>query len=424
MKILNLILYSKNEEYDNMYKSIQKYLIFIKKKLNIDYYFYCFDNIDTDYKIDNDILFIKGKETYIPGILDKTIKSIEYFINKDYDYIIRSNISTPVNFELLFNFLEKHNFDFCGDTIKLKWINRKSGIINRKYFGNTFIFGTCIILSRNAYTYLIDNKDKIDYSIIDDVSIGIILNKQFDTIDIKNYFRVNNTTYPDTKYYSNDRNYNKYIPFYRNKSDDRNIDIKCIKNITENLIDNYNTYNFNDTNCIIIYNNNKNLQNCYNNIRLFYTEKIFIISNDNININGINYENIIYKYYDIGLVSCYYYFYINELYNKTLIINSTTNIDKYYKFDYKLDYLYDKKIKHNITNDVLSNLSLSTELRDYFKTYKISFVNDIQCIIDYGTLDIINNRYNLFNVIINHLSNIETNNILEQLIGLIFTKYN
>ena len=98
--ILNLILYSDSNEYNQMRDELRNYLI-IKK---IKYYFYCFDNkIESDYIFDDDILRIKGDESYLPGILDKTIKAITITSNIDYKYLVRSNISTIIDFDNLNN---------------------------------------------------------------------------------------------------------------------------------------------------------------------------------------------------------------------------------------------------------------------------------------------------------------------------------
>ena len=49
-----------------------------------------------DHNYDN-IIYIKGSETFIPGILLKTICGIEIFKDRtDFDYIIRTNISEIV----------------------------------------------------------------------------------------------------------------------------------------------------------------------------------------------------------------------------------------------------------------------------------------------------------------------------------------
>ena len=102
--ILNLILYNDSIEYNKMKNALRKYLI-IKK---IKYYFYCFDNrIEQEYIFDGDIIRIKGNETYLPGILEKTIKAIIITLNINYKYLVRSKISTIINFDKLYNYLER-----------------------------------------------------------------------------------------------------------------------------------------------------------------------------------------------------------------------------------------------------------------------------------------------------------------------------
>ena len=45
------------------------------------------------------MIYIKGEETFIPGILEKTLLAIKISSkNFTYDYIVRTNISTLVNY--------------------------------------------------------------------------------------------------------------------------------------------------------------------------------------------------------------------------------------------------------------------------------------------------------------------------------------
>ena len=78
----------------------------MNKHNNIKSYFIKYNNkIQTDVVLENDTIFIKGVETYIPGCLDKTIKSIEYIIktNIEFDFIFRTNLSSVVNLNKFFN---------------------------------------------------------------------------------------------------------------------------------------------------------------------------------------------------------------------------------------------------------------------------------------------------------------------------------
>jgi hypothetical protein len=151
---------------------------------SIDYYFITYDeNLTEEFKLINDTLFIKGNENYM-NILDKTIKALRYFINiKDYDFIIRTNISTAFNYKLLYNYLNeipKNNIYLGGIVFNLNWIDVKYGITNEnieKYLlkGLKFFQGTCIILSSDVAKNIIENSDKLIYDVVDDVSIGLFI---------------------------------------------------------------------------------------------------------------------------------------------------------------------------------------------------------------------------------------------------------
>jgi len=218
MKILNLIIYSWNvPEYTEMYNLLSNYL----KKINIEYYFIIFrEDIKETIILNNDIICFKGKESLVPGILEKTILAFELLKNKNYDYIVRSNISTIINYKLLKKKLSLHeNIIFYDGGVKYN-----SGIFDKKYGGNVVVQKNAIILNKNAVNLILENKHKIlNYGIVDDVAFGVFFNK-----DISEF--INFDTKINSKIYEND------IIFYRNKHYDRQIDVKNMKNIINNII--------------------------------------------------------------------------------------------------------------------------------------------------------------------------------------------
>ena len=152
----------------------------------IDYYFITYDdNMNEEYKLANDTLFIKGKETNM-NILDKTIKSLHLFINmkvKKYDFIVRTNISTAFNYNLLYKYvseLPKNNVYIGGILFKLDWIDECYGITKqniKKYsLKHLYYFqGTCIILSLDVVTFMLDNANKLIHDVVDDVALGLFV---------------------------------------------------------------------------------------------------------------------------------------------------------------------------------------------------------------------------------------------------------
>jgi len=227
MKILHLVLFSDDKYYNEMYKITSKY--YSEFNDNIKTIYYKFNNsISEEYKLENDILNIKGNETRIPGILVKTIKSFIYFQNElvNYDYIIRSNISTVIDFKNLIILLEKDNYDYGG----YLW--------EGKEFPCPFVSGTCIILNRLIVENMLTNTAKILFNIIDDVAIGLYLNKiikKYKFLNLNNYYYwVNSVKKENLEVKLNEKKLiNKII--FRNKSANRKDDIDRIKNIISYL---------------------------------------------------------------------------------------------------------------------------------------------------------------------------------------------
>lgn len=222
VKILNLILYNDSDDFNIMQNILRKYLVTTK----IKYYFYCYkENISSDYVIDDDIIFIKGRETYIPGILNKTLEAIKICKNIDFDYLIRTNISTVVNFDLLESYLNKTHIDYgSGQILNLQWFDYGCGIYDTRYFGSIYAGGTCIVMSKTSIELLISKNNEIDMTVIDDLSIGILFNR----------YHIYPTDMSSIKY--NVSNYDSETIFYRNRRNDRIDDQKAMINVILKLI--------------------------------------------------------------------------------------------------------------------------------------------------------------------------------------------
>jgi len=220
--ILHLVLFSHdNGPYDMMYQLTSK---FYKLYPNVTTYYYCFDpTMNKEYKIKGDILYIKGNEDYIPNILDKTIKAFEYF-NKviDYDYIVRSNISTIINFNLLSEKLLRDKPEYGGGVNLIEELNPTGGMIKLYY-----VSGTNIILSKKIVNRILKNKNNINYNLIDDVAIGLLIRDYMPDIELTSY----NEYYNE---FSTLENIETDI-FYRNRTDNRYDDVKNMKLIINNI---------------------------------------------------------------------------------------------------------------------------------------------------------------------------------------------
>jgi hypothetical protein len=275
-KILHFVLYSRqNEIYRNMYELTSSY--YKKYNYNVTTIYYVFDNtIDDEYKMEDDILLIKGEEIF-SNITIKTLKAFKFFSNEvdNYEYIVRSNISTIINFKVLLNHLINNKITYGGGNImKLEWLDEKSGITDNSLFDLKFSQGTCIILNQEIFKQIIENNNKLRCDVIDDVSISEFINN---TLNINHIDHVNICNVPNLHgIYDDILNLIKY-----------------------------------DVNNIIVYRNNNRIQNSFETVDLiqmkfiidiiqneeicFYT--CFFGDNNNVSNKICNINNSTYNYY-------------------------------------------------------------------------------------------------------------------------------
>ena len=254
--ILNLILFSNEncvyrEYYLKMVELQKEYMKSYKSNNNnIIFYFYCYkEDLQEEYMIEDDVIYIKGVESYVPGILEKTIKAFEITKNIEYDFLVRSNISTVIDYSKLDDILYKIPDDviYAGGSCRLlAGLNPPYGI--HKVYNIPFILGTSIILKKEGVYKLINNKNVLSETIIDDVAIGLFFNHFGDKpYGFDNYYRYNLSCV------SND------VIFYRNRqceeATERENDIINMQNIIKEIMERESTFT-NESN-EIIYNKNK-----------------------------------------------------------------------------------------------------------------------------------------------------------------------
>jgi len=242
MKFLNIVILSESshDKYREMYTLLSDYYKVFNNTKTI---FITLREQEEDYNLIEDILYMKGTESYMPGILEKTIKSFEYY--KEYisecDYIIRSNISTIIDFNKLEKYLHNTPVNYYGGAriYDLQWLG--GGIEDDKWFGTIFVSGTSIILTNKAIDLLLEKKEMIQMNIIDDVSFGIF----FRELNIKCDY-LNTNTFCDVPLLTNnmiinDVLNNENIIFYRNKKmNNRQIDVIQMKIIIDAIRNKYN----------------------------------------------------------------------------------------------------------------------------------------------------------------------------------------
>jgi glycosyltransferase involved in cell wall biosynthesis len=287
--IINLIIYCPQVEYEvRMMKLLSKYLSNIPL---LKYFFITLRPQQKDIIIEDNIMYINGNESYIPGTLDKTIRAIEYCNNNfDYKYIVRSNISTIIDYLQFPEDDIKKNW-YSGSHIEnLQWLG--GGINDTKYFGLQYVQGFQIILHKKAVKFLLKNKNKINMDFIDDVSLGLFFTNQFPPESMGNSLPLKVGTL------SINSEENAFC--YRNRNNfDRNLDIKQMRLTTNNLIKNYNILaqiknnnidllsfidlikDFNKSNKIYLYDQSLKYFTENNHIVIYYYLAVEYINNDN-----------------------------------------------------------------------------------------------------------------------------------------------
>jgi len=246
MKLLILIIYSNNKEIYKEMLNIQR--SYLKNYENISSYFVQMrENQQQDLEIVDDIIYIKNQELLL-NIMYKTIEAMNYLINilnNEYNYIIRTNVSTILNIPKILEHcanLPADNIYTGGLILNLKWLDRPSGVVDNSFFGTNFATGTFIILSLDIAKHITQNQNNINYSIIDDVAFGLYVKKYF----IEAYENINK--YRIEKYYLvnkllDDSNINSIVDnvIFRNKIPlicdkySRNTDVNNMKKIIEML---------------------------------------------------------------------------------------------------------------------------------------------------------------------------------------------
>lgn len=191
MKILILCIYSENPLYNKML-DLQR--IYIHSNPNITSYFIQFRSQTNPIEILNDFIYINGIEQRMK-ITEKTLCALKYLLinlNQKFDFILRTNISTIINFNkflLWLNNIPKTNIYCTGNLLNLQWLDHTSGINDRSLFGTLYASGTSIILSYDVALNMVNNIDKFRFDIIDDISFGIYMKKYLPSVlvNLKKY---------------------------------------------------------------------------------------------------------------------------------------------------------------------------------------------------------------------------------------------
>ncbi len=228
MKVLLLIIFSESDIYNNMLNIQKKY---IHDNENIDVFFVTLsEKYVENIVIIEDVIYVKGIESYT-NILYKSIEALDYLrkvTSIKYDYVVRSNISTIIMLNNLYNFLlncERHNIYTGGVVETLTWqlqsfeVSEEKQMCRNDYYGLKYIQGIGIIMSYDVVESILNMKHIICYNIVDDVKLGIIIREHFP--NIYRSIVLNTISIAKTSY----NHFELEAIFIRNKMQERKLDV-------------------------------------------------------------------------------------------------------------------------------------------------------------------------------------------------------
>lgn len=377
-KIVVLTIFNDNDYYEKMRKSNEEYLLFLEKNSQIKQFmtlFYIvYKNLnDKEYFIDGNTLYIHGKEEFIPGILEKTLKAMDIVTNKlniNYDFALRTNASAVINYHELLKYIEELNipnndFSYIGPFNVLSWYDPPCGIVDNKYHGTRYCGGAFTLLSRKLVLNMIENKEKFVRNVIDDVSIGQYIN------NLKN---VREICIKDKIVFDYSASSNKHAIAYFNNTNKFNRDID-VNNFREQIT-NIKTFYEKQYSIVIPINPNTSLEHC---ICYFKLMQKYVYSPDVYKIYVITSKKFIKKIKN-KIISL-------EIHNKIKFVNETcvqqiTNLANlpnkhwYYQQLLKLKIANFIKTKHYLTLDIDMFLIKELKYDDMFFDNKIIYTHE------------------------------------------------
>lgn len=158
LKVLVLIIASDNfQAYLELQKIWRTYMHSDPEHFEV-YFIRGDPNLSTPYLFTDDSLIVQIEDGYRPGILNKTLLSMEVFLPrlKEFDYVIRTNLSSFYVFPKLLQVLKTLPREKCYAGVTLIFNNAENAVLN--VWG---ISGAGIIFSTDLVESLIEEKKNL-----------------------------------------------------------------------------------------------------------------------------------------------------------------------------------------------------------------------------------------------------------------------
>lgn len=177
-KVIILVLHSRAGVYNDLMRIQGRYLDGVcRANPNLSWYKYYFDEDAPDDHIDEESksIVIRGKESLNPGCRVKTYRAMRLLEGRNYDYLVRINEATVVDYAELCGLLDVGRPHYAGECVSIKsaWDTEE---LPADYAGLRYVRGRCIAMSKvfvNAVLRYLRAKHDTE-NVLDDVSIGLI----------------------------------------------------------------------------------------------------------------------------------------------------------------------------------------------------------------------------------------------------------
>jgi hypothetical protein len=187
MHIAHLVLYTEDNPHEQAMMQMQRILYdnannnTLGYTVHTVYYTYSFHVRDYAPNDTECTVRIPGHESFVPGILNKTWSAFQWAMGKmrPFDYMVRSNTSTLINFDKLVEQLRETPVEYGGiHTFTLNWQDAHSGVYNTLHYGTTFASGTCIIWNAPTFElFMREGEQHLDRTLVDDLAIGVVMKR-------------------------------------------------------------------------------------------------------------------------------------------------------------------------------------------------------------------------------------------------------
>jgi hypothetical protein len=125
-------------------------------------------------RVSDDVLSVKGVESFIPGILEKTLAAMDFCLaNISFDYLVRTNLSSFWDLNRLLEVFDTLPRSKCVSAITGRY--REACATGRKEYGTLFPSGSGCIFSKDVIQTLHLHCASIGKEVPDDVALGYFL---------------------------------------------------------------------------------------------------------------------------------------------------------------------------------------------------------------------------------------------------------